>query len=92
MPTAEWLSKYGSIKDKLACKTEPPAGGTATIPSTSATTRRTRSALCMCGSSTLKPVTRSRNKEESSDGMAETGADGGPDCEGYCDWRTVWEP
>ena len=27
MSTAEWLSKYESIKDKLACKTEPPAGG-----------------------------------------------------------------
>ena len=77
MPTAEWLSKYESIQDKLACKTEPPAGGTATIPSTSATTQGARSAPCMCASSTLKPATGSRRKEASSDGMAETGTDGG---------------
>ena len=61
MSTAEWLSKYGSIKDKLACKTDPPAGGTATIPSTSATTQGARSAPCMCASSTLKPAMEIRN-------------------------------
>ena len=77
MPTAEWLTKYESIKDKLACKTEPPAGGTATIPSTSVTTRRAKSVPYMCASSTLKPATGSRRKEASSDGMAETGTDGG---------------
>ena len=77
MSTAEWLSKYESIKDKLACKTEPPAGGTAIIPSTSATTQKVKSAPCMCVSSTLKPATGSRCKEASSDGMAKTGTDGG---------------
>ena len=75
MLTAEWLNKYESIKDKLACKTEPPAGGTAIIPSTSVTTRRAKSVPCMCDSSTLKPATGSRRKEASSDGMAKTGAD-----------------
>ena len=75
MPTAEWLSKYESIQDKFACKTEPPAGGTSIIPSTSAT--RAKSAPCMCASSTLKPATGSRRKEASSDGIAETGTDGG---------------
>ena len=52
-------------------------GGTATIRSTSAMTQGARSAPCMCASSTLKPVTRSRRKEGNSDGMAETGADSG---------------
>ena len=61
MPTAEWLSKYESIKDKLACKTEPPAGGTAIIPSTSVTTRRAKSVPYMCASSTLKPAMEIRN-------------------------------
>ena len=32
MLTAEWLNKYESIKDKLACKTEPPAGGDGYYP------------------------------------------------------------
>ena len=63
MPTAEWLSKYEPIKDKLACKTEPPAGGTATIPFTLAMTRRARSAPCMCASSTLKPAMEIRNEQ-----------------------------
>ena len=63
MPTAEWLTKYESIQDKLACKTDPPAGGTATIPSTSAMMRRARSAPCMCASSTLKPAMEIRNEQ-----------------------------
>ena len=63
MPTTEWLNKYESVKDKLACKTEPPAGGTATIPSTSATTQGARSAPCMCASSTLKPAMEIRNEQ-----------------------------
>ena len=46
------------------------------IPSTSAMTQRAKSAPCMCASSTLKIVTRSRSKEESY-GMAKTGADSG---------------
>ena len=49
--------------------------GTATIRSTSAMTRKVKSAPCMYASSTLKPATRSRRKEGSSDGMAKTGAD-----------------
>ena len=57
------------------CPSLPLAGGTATIRSTSAMTPRAKSAPCMYASSTLKPATRSRRKEENSDGMAETGAD-----------------
>ena len=41
-----------------------------------AMTQRAKSAPCMCASSTLKIVTRSRSKEESY-GMAKTGADSG---------------
>ena len=48
-----------------------------TIPSTSAMMQRAKSAPCMCASLTLKPATRSRRKEENSNGMAKTGADGG---------------
>ena len=58
------------------CPSLPLAGGTAIIPSTSAMTQRAKSAPCMCASSTLKIVTRSRSKEESY-GMAKTGADSG---------------
>ena len=62
-------------KQTAICPFSPLAGGTATIRSTSAMTQGARSAPCMCASSTLKPVTRSRRKEGNSDGMAETGAD-----------------
>lgn len=50
------------------------AGVTVTIPSTSAMTQRAKSAPCMCASSTLKPVTKSRNKEARY-GITKTGAD-----------------
>ena len=65
--------------------------GTATIRSTSATTQGARSAPCMCASSTLKPVTRSRRKEGNSDGMAETGADSelGERCPGLRQRETI---
>ena len=69
--------KYqGSYGDWLNCLSLPPAGGTVTIPSTSAMTQGAKSAPCMCASSTLRPATRSRRKEVS-DGMAETSADSG---------------
>lgn len=58
----------------VTCPSLPLAGVTATIPSTSATTPRVRSAPCMCGSSILKPVMENRSKGRS-DGMAETGKD-----------------
>ena len=54
----------GQCRTRTAtCPSLPPAGVTATIPSTSAMTQRAKSAPCMCGSSTLKIVTRSRSKE-----------------------------
>ena len=59
------------------CPYATPAGVTVIIPSTSGMTQRVKSALCMCSSSTLKPATRSRRKEGSSDGLAKTGADSG---------------
>lgn len=59
------------------CPSSPLAGVTVTIPSTSAMMQRAKSAPCMCASLTLKPATRSRRKEENSNGMAKTGADGG---------------
>ena len=58
------------------CPSSPLAGVTVTIPSTSAMMQRAKSAPCMCASSTLKPATRSRRKEES-DGITKTGADSG---------------
>ena len=59
------------------CPSSPPAGVMATIRSTLAMTQRTKSAPCICISSTLNPATKNRHKEGNSDGMAETGADGG---------------
>ena len=50
--------------------------GTATIRSTSAMMQRAKSAPCMCGSSTLKPVTKSRNKEARY-GITKTGTNSG---------------
>lgn len=44
------------------CPSLPPAGGMVTILSTSGMTPRAKSAPCMCGSSTLKPVIESRIK------------------------------
>ena len=44
------------------CPSLPLAGGTATIPSTSAMMQRAKSAPCMCASSTLKPVIKNRIK------------------------------
>ena len=67
----------GQCRTRTAtCPSLLPAGVTATIPSTSGMTPRAKSAPCMCGSSTLKPVTKSRNKEARY-GITKTGTNSG---------------
>lgn len=53
----------GQCRTRTAtCPSLPLAGVTATIPSTLGMTQRAKSAPCMCGSSTLKPVIKNRIK------------------------------
>ena len=53
----------GQCRTRTAtCPSSLPAGVTATIPSTLGMTQRAKSAPCMCGSSTLKPVIKNRIK------------------------------
>ena len=71
----DWLNWTVRIRTAI-CPSSPPAGVTATIPSTSAMTQKAKSVPYMYNSSTLRTATRNRCKEVSY-GMAKTSTDSG---------------